>query len=234
MTKKFNLYNKIKPISITIILILLMLTYGVIPLTLLEILNINANDLPTTIAVLYAFVFDVLFLFLLLYYYKKDIRLEFSKFFNKKNIVKNIKTSLYYWFIGVSIMIFSNLIISLFTTELAANETAVREMIDKMPLYMAFQVMVYAPISEEIIFRKSISKIFKNKYLYAITSGLIFGGLHVISSVTSLVDLLHIIPYASLGIVFSLLYRKTNNIFSSMIAHSFHNTLALLLYLIAS
>ena len=131
------------------------------------------------------------------------------------------------------IMMISNIIISLFTNNLAANEQAVREMIDKYPLYMAFQVMLYAPISEEIIFRKSIDKIFKNKYLYIFISGLIFGGLHVISSITSLVDCLYLLPYCSLGFVFALLYKNTNNnIFSTITAHAFHNTLALLLYLI--
>jgi len=91
--------------------------------------------------------------------------------------------------------------------------------------------MIYAPLTEELIFRKSIRDVIKNKWLYIIISGLIFGGLHVVSSIDSLIDLIYLIPYCSLGFVFASLYIKTNNIYSTIVAHSFHNTLALLLYL---
>ena len=237
MKNKFDLSDifleKLKYIGISLGLIILMLTWSAIPSIILIILNINIESLPDTIKILYTFIFDITFLLFIIFIYKKEIIKEFKTFFNKNNFLKNIKKSLYYWFIGLTIMITFNLIIASLTNELAANEQAVRQMIDKYPLYMAFQVMLYAPISEEIIFRKSIDKIFKNKYLYILMSGLIFGGLHVVSSVTSLVDCLYLLPYCSLGFVFALLYKNTNsNIFSTITAHSFHNTLALLLYLI--
>ena len=236
MKKKSDLSDlfleKIKYIGITIGLIMLMLTWSTIPSIILIILNINIESIPNIIKILYTFIFDIIFLLLIASIYKQEITKEFKAFFTKKNILNNIKKSLKYWSIGMIIMISTNAIIALFTNNLAANEQAVREMIDKYPLYMAFQVMIYAPISEEIIFRKSIDKIFKNKYLYILISGLIFGGLHVISSITSLIDILYLLPYCSLGFVFALLYQKTNNIFFTITAHSIHNTLALLLYLL--
>lgn len=237
MKKKSDLSDlfleKIKYIGITIGLIMLMLTWSAIPSIILIILNINIESIPNIIKILYTFIFDIIFLLLIASIYKQEITKEFKAFFTKKNILNNIKKSLKYWSIGMIIMISTNAIIALFTNNLAANEQAVREMIDKYPLYMAFQVMIYAPISEEIIFRKSIDKIFKNKYLYILISGLIFGGLHVISSITSLIDILYLLPYCSLGFVFALLYKNTNNnIFSTITAHAFHNTLALLLYLL--
>lgn len=236
MKKKSDLSDlfleKIKYIGITIGLIMLMLTWSTIPSIILIILNINIESIPNIIKILYTFIFDIIFLLLIASIYKQEITKEFKVFFTKKNILNNIKKSLKYWSIGMIIMISTNAIIALFTNNLAANEQAVREMIDKYPLYMAFQVMIYAPISEEIIFRKSIDKIFKNKYLYILISGLIFGGLHVISSITSLIDILYLLPYCSLGFVFALLYQKTNNIFFTITAHSIHNTLALLLYLL--
>ena len=71
------------------------------------------------------------------------------------------------------------------------------------------------------------------KYLYIITSGLIFASLHVIGSATSPLDYLYIIPYLSLGLAFSSLYYKTDNIFSTMFIHCIHNTSAILLLLLA-
>lgn len=115
--------------------------------------------------------------------------------------------------------------------QLAENEEAVRSLIDIYPIYMIFQLIIYAPLTEELIFRKSIRNICQNKYIYIFLSGLIFGGLHAISSITTPLDLIYLIPYCSLGFIFAFLYSKTDNIFSTITAHAFHNGLALLVYL---
>ena len=130
-------------------------------------------------------------------------------------------------------MVVSNIIIGILTGgQIAENEEAVRTLIDKFPLYMAFQVMIYAPITEELVFRKSIRDIINNKWIYSLTSGFIFGGLHAITSITDITSMLYLIPYCSLGIAFGLLYYKTDNIFSTIIIHAFHNSLALIVYLL--
>lgn len=225
-------FNKLKKIGISIGLVLAMLTWQAFGIVILRIFNIDYDSLNDILKIIYLFIFDLLFLLSIIYIYKKDIINEFKNFFNK-NIFKNIKLSFKYWMIGLVIMLVSNYIISIVTNgAIAGNEEAVRSLIDKFPLYMAFQVMIYAPLSEEIIFRKSIRKAVNDKWLYIIVSGLVFGGLHVIGSVESAIDWIYLIPYCSLGGIFAMLYSKTNNIFSTVVAHSFHNTLALILYLI--
>lgn len=225
-------FDKIKKISSPVMLILLMLIWQAVGVVILRILGITYDDLSDVLKVICLFIFDLLFLILLGYIYRKDLINEFKRFFNR-DFFKNVKLSFRYWFIGLFIMVISNYIIAIITNgTLAGNEEAVRGLIDKVPIYMAFQVMLYAPLTEEIIFRKSIGKVVNNKLLFVIISGLVFGGLHVISSVTSWIDLIYLVPYCSLGFVFALLYSKTNNIFSTVIVHSFHNTLAFLLYLI--
>lgn len=228
----FKTFNKIKKISIPIILILTMLLWQTIGLSLLEILGINYNELTDISKIIILLTLDLLLIFLLGFIYRKDLLTETKNFFNK-NFLKNIKLSFKYWIIGFTIMAISNYIIAIITNgTLATNEQAVRTLIDQFPLYMAFQVMLYAPITEELIFRKSIKKAITNKYIYILASGLVFGGLHVITSITELIDLLYLIPYCSLGIVFATLYYKTNNIYSTITIHSFHNTLAFTLYLL--
>ena len=129
-------------------------------------------------------------------------------------------------------MFLSNIIIYFITGgKIAGNEEAVREMIKLSPITMAFEVAIYAPIVEELIFRDSIKKITNHKYIYPILSGLIFGGMHVIFSLNSTIDLLYLLPYSALGIAFACLYRDTNNIFSTIVIHSLHNLLALILVL---
>ena len=101
---------------------------------------------------------------------------------------------------------------------------------------MFFSVSIYAPLVEELIFRKSIKDTFDNfgnnriiNYLYIITSGFIFAGMHVLDNNAILIDYLYIIPYLGLGCAMSAVYTKTNNIFSSIMIHFFHNTIAILL-----
>ena len=97
---------------------------------------------------------------------------------------------------------------------------------------MIFCTCIYAPVCEELAFRKSIRDVINNKYLYVLASGLIFGLLHVIGFISTPLDLLYLIPYSSLGIVFALLYYRTNNIFSSITIHAMHNALSVLVYLL--
>lgn len=131
-------------------------------------------------------------------------------------------------------MVISNLLILMFTDAgLANNEVTVRQLVSKYPAYI-FSVCIYAPLSEELIFRHSFKEVFKKKYVYILASGFIFGALHVISSINTWQDWLHLIPYCSLGIAFSSLYYKTDNIFSTITMHALHNTMTLLLVFIGS
>lgn len=213
-------------------LILLMLFWSYIPLIFLMPLKIDYTSLKTITKIIYVTSCDLSFLALLIYIYRKDFFKDFKNFFNKNKIRKNIKTSLKYWSLGLLIMIISNLIIGIINNGgMPSNEESVRELIDQLPLYMFFNIVIYAPLTEELIFRKSFKNAFSNKYLYILTSGLIFGSMHIVSDLSSYQQLLYIIPYSSLGIAFAALYKKTNNIFSTISIHAFHNFLTLLLYI---
>lgn len=235
-----NLSNKIDTIErviikclISFLLIILMLFWDIIPLIILSIFDINIDNLSDTTIYIISFINCLLFIGLLVKLYYKDIKDNKLTYF-KHNFKTNLKTSIAYWLVGLSIMYASNIVIAIVTNgRLAENEEAVRSLIDVTPLYMAFQIIIYAPLTEELIFRKSIREFINNKWIYAIVSGIIFGGLHAITSITDAVSLLYLIPYCSLGIVFGLLYYKTNNIFSTIMVHAIHNSLALILYLVA-
>ena len=226
------LFDRIKKISTPVLLILLMLIWQALGALFLRLFGINYDNLSNILKIIFSLICDISFLGILFFKYKDSLIKDFKNYFNK-NILINLKLSFNYWIVGLIIMVISNLIIAIITNgTLASNEEAVRELIDKFPMYMAFQVMLYAPFTEEIIFRKSIKDATNSKYLFIFLSGFIFGGLHVISSITSLIDLVYLVPYCSLGFIFAMLYHKTGNIFSTITAHSFHNTLALLVYFI--
>ena len=163
-------------------------------------------------------------------FYYKDLQKEFREL--KNHIGTKIGVAFKYYGIGIAVMMISNLILLIVFKDISTNETQVRQLLMENPLPMMFTISILAPLIEELTFRKSIKDAINSKWIYVLISGLVFGGLHVISSINSPIDLIYLVPYCSLGFIFALLYYKTNNIFSTITAHSFHNTLALILYLI--
>lgn len=218
----------------SLILVILLFSFAYIPIVLLHYIGIDYNSFSKLYKIIYMFICNLIFLSFIILLYRKTVINDFKDYFNKK-FFSNFKLSTTYWLSGVGIMIVSNIIISFITKGgTSNNEEAVRMLIDTAPWFMLFDLALYAPLTEELIFRKSIRDFVNNKYFYIIFSGLLFGGLHVITSVDKLYELLYIIPYSAVGMAFAALYYKTKNIFSSITVHSIHNSLSLILYLISS
>ena len=225
--------KKILPIIMFISLLFGMAIFPYIPMTLFKIPYENFN---ITMKILYMFFCDLGFMIVMFLIYKDKIIKDFKKYV--KNFSTNFELSFKYYFIGVIIMIASNLIITLFFKEAnAGNEEAVRSLIDQAPLYMMFSVSLYAPFVEELIFRHNIKDCVmcygNNKFtrcIYVFISGFVFAALHILGQTTSILDYIYIIPYMSLGVAFALLYSKTDNIFSSISMHMLHNTVTVILY----
>ncbi len=189
--------------------------------------NIDVNDYTSTdLAIVNSFV-DLLLVIILIILYFKELKKEFNTF--KNSIKKSLDTAFKYWFIGLIIMCISNIAIGIITSlGTSSNETAVQSLVSTSPYLMLFTAGILAPIAEEITFRKGIAKIFKNKWVYATASGLIFGLLHVIGS-TNILEYLYVIPYGSLGFFFALTYYDTKSIYPSIIMHAIHNSSLILL-----
>ena len=216
-----------------IFLIFLMVYIPYIPINLF---NIDISSLSKNMIILYNLACDLVFMLIIFLIYKKDIIHDFKNYF--KIFQKIFKLSFKYYFIGLVIMVTSNILISfLFSSANANNEEIIREYINLYPLYMILSTTLYTPFTEEIIFRKAIRNCFlpykDNKlteYLYIITSSLIFASIHVIGLGENIIDYIYIIPYLSLSIAFAFSYYKSNNIFSTITIHCIHNTIALILY----
>ena len=210
--------------------LVLLLLFG--PSFFVLIFGNNYSNFSLTTKSIISFVANIFMLLFLFYLYRDTLLKDFKNFFNR-NIFNNLEISFKYWLTGFLVMIVSNLIITVINNGgIAANEEGIRELIDLVPLYMIFDVAIYAPFTEELIFRKSIRDFTSTKLGYILTSGIIFGALHVVMSISNFTDLLYLIPYCSLGIAFAALYHKTNNIYSSISMHMLHNTMAIVLYLI--
>ena len=72
---------------------------------------------------------------------------------------------------------------------------------------------------------------FKNKIIFSIFTGLIFGSMHLISA-KSLIEIPFILSYSIAGFALGYVFYDTNNIFTSMFFHFFNNFLSLILTII--
>lgn len=222
---------KKKLVSILKLVGLFLLFFSITSIPIL-IFNIDITKLSDLELIVYSFCCNILFLVVIISCYIKTIKKDFKPFF--KNFWKIFEESFKYYIIGLGIMILSNLIIGyILKGGVAANEEIVRNQIELAPFLMFLEVAIYAPIAEELLFRKSFREVINNKWLYILISGFIFGGLHVIGN-NKLIELLYLIPYCSLGFTFSYIYAKTDNIYSTITVHSLHNTITILLFLIGA
>lgn len=186
-------------------------------------ININSKE--------YIFFMLIAHILLTIYFiviYKKEFK-NYIKNLNKKNIL----TTLLYWIIGFLLMMFANYIINyiIIPNGLSNNETLNREILLNNKIVYSILLCIFIPILEEIVFRLEFKKSIKNKNLFIFTSSFIFGLLHIIST-TKLIELLYIIPYFILGLTFTSIYQKTNNILCNILAHILHNTITVFIILL--
>lgn len=222
--------DKIKKIFKSIGIIFLLLLFSSI---FFAFFNINPDSISDKKYVLYFTCSNFILLGIFVWIYRKTLINDAKSFFGNFN--KNIDISLKYWVIGFAIMYVSNLFITFVLNKtIAGNEEAVRNYIDILPLFMIFDTVIYAPVAEELAFRKSIKDAISNKWLYVIISGALFGMLHIINYIEVISDLIYLIPYGALGISFALLYYKTDNIFSTITMHAMHNFMAIVIYLMGA
>ncbi len=172
----------------------------------------------------------LLYFSLLLFYsyiYRKDLIKDFKNF-KPSYLKKAIK----YWLIGLFFMVLVSNILQYSGVNIASNQQSNIDILNKMPIVETILAIFFSPIIEELVFRKSLYKAINNKHLFAIITGLIFGATHVIFSYNSPIELLYILSYAPCGIAFGYIYKETDNIYSTIIIHSLHNAISLLLLII--
>src|SRR5574344_1029421 len=169
----------------------------------LSLLGIDYANMNIYIKQAYLILYNIITMLMFIYLYKSILVVNFKDF--KKNWKTYFKKYFKYWLIAIGVMYVSNIIIVIIkylgsgAISIAGNEENIRETLTKAPYYTFFSAVFYAPIVEELTFRLSIRKIFKNEWIFIIVSAFIFGGMHVFSSITSWTDLLYLIPYCAPG-----------------------------------
>lgn len=173
-----------------------------------------------------------LFMLIIVFLILKDTIINDFKIYIKY-LIKFIKGYIKYWFIALGLMMISNVIILIFTKDIAQNEQSVRELIKVNPILSIFLASILAPLLEEFVFRLSLYKILsKRKWLFIILSGLIFGSMHVLPTANTWTDYLFLLPYSIPGCVFAYTLYKSKNIFVPISLHFIHNTSAIIIQIL--
>ena len=207
-----------------VVLLVIFLFSNFIDLIPILIHNLQGTTISNETAILIILFRQYVIASIAIILYYEDLKRQLKDF--KKNYIKYLDEGFKWWVIGLVIMGVSNVLISKITNGgMANNEESVREMINAVPYLTIILTAIFAPIIEELVFRKAFKDMFKEKWLFILTSGIVFGSLHVLGDVTILTDLLYIVPYSALGISFAYMYYKTNNIYTSISMHFLHNAI---------
>lgn len=202
------------------------LAFLLVPSLIMELISLSGLKIDD---MLLSAISLCIYMLLLLIILRKQLIIDFNKL--KENFTDKLKIIFRWWGIGLLIMMASNLIVNFITGDISANETEVRKLIISYPFFSAINVIFFAPVCEEITFRMALRNIFKDKNAFALASGTIFGLMHISSDVFLPIHLLYIIPYGALGYAFARIYYETESIWSSILAHSFHNFITLVILL---
>ena len=217
------------PFLIRGILVFLLFFYSAyFQLIPIKLFHLDVHSLSDTENVILSTFSSIVVVLILIAIYWKELKKDFSSY--RKNIMENLDICIKYWMSGLAIMMISNLIITfVFKAGGANNEELVQNMIHSLPWLMVIDAGILAPFNEEMVFRKTLKDIFNQKWIFVICSFLLFGGAHVINNATNILDYLYIIPYGALGGAFALAVYKSDNIFTSISMHMFHNLVLVLL-----
>ena len=231
ITNNNKIKNYTKNAFLGILCIIIYFGLSDMQVSFLSLFHINYNEMSLPFKVTYLIIFEIFLMSLIVLVLNKKISRDFQNMrkYHKENFKKYFK----FWLISVGIMMLSNFIINFFVkTGISANEETIRETFKISPIYIFFSSVIFAPVVEELVFRQSLKNIIPNKYIFIIVSGIIFGGLHVITSLTSVTDLLYLIPYCAPGFAFAYILADSDNIFIPISLHFMHNGILIALQFI--
>lgn len=176
--------------------------------------------------IIYAFI--LLFTLLM---WRNNLLSDFNIFKNNKKVYFKFIVKRYLIMIGVMILVGIPVVL-LNNGKSSINQQEVNLLFKQSPILTLLLTSFYAPLVEETTFRLSIKKIFNNKYLFIIISGVLFGLLHVVSNYTNIYNMLFIFQYSALGICLAKAYYDSKNIWVSISMHFIQNFMSSILILL--
>lgn len=180
---------------------------------------------------------DDLFIYIECFYYLLVMYMAERVIFQerKKNfrcIKKRVKKYAKLFFVSITHCIGILIILSIISEKMSDGVSENQESIYEIPLLIQLiLVLIYAPVVEEVLFRHMFRRLIKREGAYIIVSGVVFGIVHVISSIGShrIIDVIaYSLPHLGVGLYLSYIYASTNSIETCIIIHRVLNLFAIL------
>ena len=223
--------DRIKKIGIFILLFIIFLYNDLFYLVPLKLLNVDLKKLSYRETLIGSLLSSLILIVILGVIYRKYLKEKFKDY--KEHLGEYFDFGMKWWVVGLLAMMVLNILITTLTPlSNSTNEVLVDNMLTKEPLLAFLSATFTGPIIEEMIFRKSLSDMFKNKWIMVIASGFVFGLLHVIFSFESPLDFLYVLPYGALGGVFAYMLKEKDNVLIPITFHMMHNGILTLLSII--
>ena len=163
---------------------------------------------------------------------KERLKKDYPDF--NKNYKKYLKIGIKCCFTGLIFMMLSHTIINVYiTNNIAANEASNRSTLESYPIYAILAISLIGPLAEELTFICNFKDLFHRLSTFVLLTSLIFSSAHVLTSLTSITDLIYLIPYMSLSLALGFAFYDTDNIYTTITIHTMHNTLATILLVVA-
>ncbi len=154
--------------------------------------------------------------------------------------LKWIVKSIYYFFVGrviyallyVQIKLIMANRFNVLTSNVPQNEKFLDGIAARFPVIAIIQVIILAPILEELIFRYLIYHILRriNKGCAILLTSLTFSVLHIAAEIQNgqLLEMLYFgLSYMAIAVVLAIVYEKRRNIIFCVILHMVNNVLAI-------
>lgn len=168
---------------------------------------------------------------MLIYWFAYHLELKHQNNWNFKQQPKFNWRSVIIAVSGFAIIAISQFIIMHLLNKPSANQTEIVNILNNTGQIFEINLIIIAPIAEELIFRGMFFNTFFTKsttfnfWIGSIINGFLFGYIHAGLSI-------QISSYWIMGIVFSLVYLYTKDIKYSILTHIFNNALAAVLMII--
>lgn len=203
-----------------------------------SLFNVNINSFGVLGKTILNLGLSIFLTIMIIFIYYKEVKNDFVEF--KRNWKSKMLFALKIFAIFMVIKIFASYISVILSnifniTEITSeNQSAITDLLGQYPILMILSAVGLAPIYEEILFRLGFKKCLKNKWLFIIISGTLFGLIHIFPTDLNLsVALIQSIVYVIMGISLAYYYQKYSNIFYSIAIHFYNNLLSIIFILLS-
>lgn len=170
------------------------------------------------------------FMFLLIALYYDDLRKDLLKY--KKNMKSYLKTGFLSLLIGIVGMVLLNFIIYvvLFPNLEMMSDLALVEGFQTNAFLYFLMTFLYYPITEELVFKKSLKNIFISKWTFTLVTAFINVFFTIAFSAQNFLSYVGILPLLVLNASFSYAYYKTDNLLVGISMRILYNLIPTIIF----